>query len=244
MDTYALDVETPEIRDEPVPSGGSYFSNYHKYYFKIDKNGNVNVKSIMINHTSGHPPQSYPIKEELVITDNIHIPDYLLDGIKYHISMLTGHYVYRSHYLILINLISHYKKSLKEQVENPQNIRDLTINTYKEEIKRLKWEIESKNNIISEKDKSLSNKVVAETKLVQDLRAENTELYELVARLKGKETPKTSSNSWYSYSREPEYKNTLSTCWSNPGGATICTQSNAQNSMVYNESSGIYEPGY
>jgi hypothetical protein len=242
MDSYVLDVETPQIRDVP-PDGVTCWSNWYKYYFKIDKNGNVNVKSIIINCTSGHPPQSSPIYEVLNITDNIPIPDYLLDGIKYYISNLTGQ-VYRSHCELLINLISQFKKSLKDQVENPENSRDLTINTYKEQIKSLKREIESKKNIITEQNEAMSKKVEAETKLVQDLRAENKELYELVARLKGKESQKTTTNSWYSYSREPEYKSTLSTCWSNPGGATICTQSNAQNSMVYNESSGIYEPGY
>ena len=35
----------------------------------------------------------------------------------------------------------------------------------------------------------------------------------------------------------------LNGCWHNPGGATICTPSNAMNSMVYNSHSGIYSPG-
>jgi len=246
MDTYVLDVETPEIRDEPIPLMGSTYYNSNKYYFKIDKNGNVNVKSIMINHTCGHPSQSYPIYEELNITDNIPIPDYLLDIIKYYTSTLKGHYVYRSHYSMVIGLVIQFKKSLKEQSENPENSRDHIINNYKEQVKNLKREIESKKNIITEMEKSLSKKVETETKLVQDLREENRELYELVATLR-KEKDITSYTGFDKKSNgfAKVYPfDSLSNCWSNPGGATICTQSNAQNSMVYNESSGIYEPGY
>jgi hypothetical protein len=216
------------------------------YDFKINKKGNVYVKKGCDHFRCDQP---IPSSELFSIIDNIPVPEYIIEKIKTiiktHIGCGKGNSACREEKMLMFfDTVKYFKEYIKEQLENPHITRGHIINTYQEEIKRLKWEIESKNNIISEKDKSLSKKVVAETKLVQDLREENRELYELVARLKGKETPKTPSNSWYSYSREPEYKNTLSTCLSNPGGATICTQSNAQNSMVYNESSGNYEPGY
>lgn len=229
-----------------VSSFGACSGNIFTYDLKIDKKGNVYIKQGGAHFRDPQPVASH---ELFSIIDNIPIPESIIEKIKNiiktHIGETKGNGACRKEKMdMFFDTVKYFKEYIKEQSENPQNSRDQTINTYKEQIKSLKWEIESKNNIISEKDKSLSNKVVSETKLVQDLRAENKELYELVARLKGKDSPKTTTNSWYSYSREPEYKSTLSTCWSNPGGATICTQSNAQNSMVYNESSGIYEPGY
>jgi hypothetical protein len=227
-----------------VSSAGACGGNIFTYDLKIDTKGNVYIKQGCAHFSD---PQPLATRELFSIIDNIPIPESIIEKIKNmiktHIGKTDGNGACRQEKMAMFfDTVKYFKEYIKEQVGNPQNVRGHIINIYNEEIRRLKHEVYSKNDTI--KEYVNSNKVVEETKLVQDLRAENTELYELVARLKGKETPKTSSNSWYSYSREPEYKSSLSTCWSNPGGATICTQSNAQNSMVYNESSGIYEPGY
>jgi hypothetical protein len=227
-----------------VSSFGACSGNIFTYDLKIDTKGNVYIKQGGAHFRDPQPVASH---ELFSIIDNIPIPEGIIEKIKNiiktHIGETKGNGACRKEKMdMFFDTVKYFKEYIKEQVENPQNIRGHIINIYNEEIRRLQKEVYSKNDTI--KEYVNSNKVVSETKLVQDLRAENKELYELVARLKGKESPKTTTNSWYSYSREPEYKSTLSTCWSNPGGATICTQSNAQNSMVYNESSGIYEPGY
>lgn len=49
------------------------------------------------------------------------------------------------------------------------------------------------------------------------------------------------SKSYLEYKPAQYEPRTLNNCWHNPGGASICTQSNAMNPMVYNPASGIYE---
>jgi hypothetical protein len=135
----------------------------------------------------------------------------------------------------VIGSIKICKQKIKEDLGRGQDIRLQTDKRRRdallEEIKLLENQLE----IARQTDESKRNDLIRDN---QKLKAENNELWESV-RKKNEDTREKKPISHVSYYQR---QFTVQDRWHNPGGSDICTPSNAQNSMVYNEYTGIYAP--
>jgi len=240
MASYVLDFVTGEYRDSPSHQGCYAYSMY-KYYFKIDTRGNVNIKEQSISVCSGHPSQYHSPNDILVINDNISIPSYLIDTLK---SLITYNFsnnsssIYRCHWTCIIETIKQLKQTLKELENTPKetNIKIKLDNSI------------IKNEIFEQKVKDLEQKIenlqTAYFDTLQDdkkIKEENKLLKEKILKLES-EIKNRKDVVYVKVTSENPQPQSLKYCWENPGGGAIYTRSNATNRMVYNETSGIYEP--
>ena len=125
MTTYVLDITTKPCRDSP-PSQGCYAYSMHKYDFKIDINGNVNIKLQHISCCSGHPHQEHLPTEVLVINDNIPIPSYLIYSLKRLISQEINNF-YNCHWNSIIETIRQIKINYVTEIQT-ENIEHNRLN--------------------------------------------------------------------------------------------------------------------
>jgi hypothetical protein len=248
MTEYVLEVINDLLRPPPPYDCGG---GAQKLYIKIDKNGNVDIKSQHISICSGHPNQYCAISDVLIINDDIPIPNYIITMLKELLPSTACQYtkLYQDHYNNVISCIKILKKELKALAFNPQNEKDIKI--------QLKYST-TQNGILKEeiigmeqKIKNIQTSYFDTLKDNEKIKEENKQLLAKIEELKNNTTikppnTKKGNNTSISYSNnkieQPPRIHSLQNCWSNPGGATIYTQSNAQNKMVYNEDSGIYEP--
>lgn len=236
MTEYVLEIINDLLRPPPpYDCAGSA----EKLYIKIDKNGNVEIKAQGISICSGHPNQYYEIRDVLIINDNIPIPNYIINMLKVLLPSTSCNYtgLYRQHYHNVIESIKIIKRELEELCCNPQNITDIKM--------KLEYSI-TENNILKKEIKNMKSKIkniqTSYFDILNDnekLKKENIELLEYISELKHKKNSMPKKNCIHDNNTP---SNNLSNCWNNPGGATIYTKSNASNRMVYNETSGIYEP--
>lgn len=137
------------------------------------------------------------------------------------------------------------RNTLNKTTEKIQNIQTDYDNTLKNNTK-----INTENTELREQIRKLKEEITKTktefTQKIQKLESDNRFMKNM---RNGKK--ETTSNQFIltnnnTYTSKPIYttqKSNLDDCWSNTGGTTIYTKPNAQNRMVYNETSGIYEPG-
>jgi hypothetical protein len=235
MTTYILDFVTGEYRDAPSHQGCFAFTMY-KYYFNINKRGNVKIKEQNIFVCSGHPNEHGVVKDILVINDNIPIPSYLIETLK---TLITYNFIhnsssiYRCHWICIIETIKQLKQSLKELTENPQketNIQILLDNSI------VKNEILEKQ--LKDTEQKIENLQTAYFDTLQDnkkIKEENKLLKDKILKLESE----IRNRKDIVYINGPEPQTLFSYCG---GGSNSGTMSNAQNRMLYNDIKGIYEP--
>ena len=307
MTEYVLEIVNDLLRGTPpYDCAGSA----EKLYIKIDKNGNVDIKSQNISICSGHPNEYYQIRDVLVINDNIPIPDHIINMLKQLLPSNGCQYtqLYRSHYYNVIECIKILKAELHELAHNPSpeiynetkfkmimtknkilekefsemEERNTHLETNCDTALKDNRKIKQENIELQEKIKKLDNELRelrrtiapkptilfgggssrreqkqeprqmtcdATLKDNAKIKRENAELREKMTKLDEELritiAPKPTilfggGSSRREQKQEP--RQNLRDCWSNPGGATVFTQSNAQNRMVYNPDTGIYAP--
>jgi hypothetical protein len=253
MSEYVLDVVNDMLRPPPPYDCAS---NAVKMYIKIDNHGNVEIKQQGISICSGHPNQYCQINDVLIINDNIPIPDYIIEILKVLLPSTGCQYtkLYIEHYQNVISCIKILKEQLKKNVRNPENEKDVLL--------KLKYST-TKNEMLEKELREMENKIkniqTSYFDMLKDnekLKEENKSLHEEVVLLRDKnkllvekkynkyENKIIDRSMNYSYHNERTPPKTLHNCWTNPGGATIYTTERAANKMVYNDETGIYEPGY
>lgn len=255
MTEYVIDIVNDLLRDPPpYHCAGSA----EKLYIKIDKNGNVDIKSQRISICSGHPNEYCQIQDVLVINDNIPIPDHIINMLKQLLSSKGCQYtqLYRSHYYNVIECIKILKAELHELTHNPSsselyNKTQIKMIITKNKILEKEFaEMEQRNSHL---ETTCDTALKDNQKIKQEnIEQENIELQEKIKKLDNelRELRRTiapkptilfgGGSSRREQKQEP--RQNLRHCWSNPGGATVFTQSNAQNRMVYNPDTGIYAP--
>jgi len=252
MSEYVLDVVNDMLRPPPPYDCAS---NAVKMYIKIDKYGNVDIKQQGISICSGHPNQYCQINDVLIINDNIPIPDYVIEILKVLLPSTGCQYtkLYMEHYQNVISCIKILKEQLKKNVRNLENEKDVLL--------KLKYST-TKNEMLEKELREMENKIkniqTSYFDMLKDnekLKKENKSLDEEVVLLRDKnkllvekkynkyERKIIDRSMNYSYHNERTPPKTLHNCWTNPGGATIYTTECAANKMVYNNETGIYEPG-
>ena len=252
MTEYVLNVECKEVK-----MGPDYSHISTTLFFQIDVHGNVTIKKQCYDVPSYNNPNtgSFAPQDIFILHDNIPIPKYMIEVFKQLLPVGAASrysHIYWPHYLSVIESIKICKQKIKEDLEqdleqDKQKIkedpllkserrrRDLLL----EEIKQLETQLESARHA------SKCNDLIRDN---EKLKTENKELWESIERKKNESTGEKKKPSepvsYYQRHFQRQFKPTvMSHGWHNPGGADICTPSNAQNSMVYNASTGIYEPG-
>jgi hypothetical protein len=172
---YILDYEMKEnVRDSD-----SQCSNDTKFLFKIDKNGNVDIKRQIIILNTGRSNEYKDIENYLSIRDNIPIPFYLIEFLKKLIirPAYDGGYgrLYSSYWYIIIDAIKQLKISLKEHLNNTDYITDIET----------KLNITTNKNVILETQiKEIEQKVKNIETLYFDTLKDNEKLKEEIVLLK------------------------------------------------------------
>jgi len=225
-------------------SAGSCWGINYTHEFIIDTNGNVFVKQSEVNYTDPAPP---PTKELFSIIDNIKIPDYIIDLLN-HLIKGCPKYSYRDgvgggrgngacryeKVEMFFEIVKQVKKSIKEMTTNPQNQEDIK--------NQLEFTI-TKNELIEtqllEMDKKIKNIQTAYFDALKDnekIKDENILLKEQINTLENKikNTPPTT------YIKVP-HDNIPTSFECAEGFGSSYTRSNAQNRMVFNKNTGIYE---
>jgi hypothetical protein len=254
--TYLINYETQPALHTPN-SFGSYAYNMSKYWFKIDTKGNINIKTQNICVCSMQPNTYSTPTDELVINDNIPIPEYIIKTLKSLIENHDTNY-YSCHWQCIINTIKTLKDELKIISNNPKKSDIQTLIEFYQSEKQKNKIMETNLTEANKKIKDLQTYSDNTLKKYEELKKENIKFNEYKQKIEQEksqqsalkykerklEQEKKSTEIPWLRVRENEYKSShnLSNCWSNPGGATIYTQSNAQNTMVYNEATGIYQP--
>jgi len=158
MTTYILDLKTNNhiVNEHNGPLPLIYDANrsYVEYYFKIDNNGNVNISKFQ-KMQDGRPYRYQGgIEQVLKINDNVPIPDYFIDIIKFLINPTTiediKHYeqtknhwetsikaeiqrisdgknsqLTERYWEIVVNIIKRIKENVKKIIEQPQDNLDI-----------------------------------------------------------------------------------------------------------------------
>lgn len=245
MTDYALDVVNDVLRRANDQQGPIC-----KLYIKIDKNGNVDIKCQTIDRCNGRPDQYLKIYDLLIINDNIHIPDYIIDMLRKLLPSTACHYtgLYMEHYENVIESIRMLKVLLRDLARNPQNTSDIKMQLECEIRKNsiLEKEIIRMEKEITDMESKIKNIQTLYLNILNDnekLKKENSELYETIVKFKYGQNYRPNEKFIDCPIDYTQSKN-LSDCWSNPGGASVYTKSNGSCTMVYNEDTGIYEPGY
>ena len=236
MTEYVLNVECKEVKMDPTYSNIST-----TLFFQIDVHGNVTIKKQCYDVPSYNNPNpgSFAPEDIFILHDNIPIPKYMIEVFKQLLPVGSSRYshLYWPHYLSVIESIKICKQKIKEDLEQDPRLeserrrRDVLL----EEIKRLENQLESARQA----DATKRNDLIRDN---EKLKTENKELWESIER-KNESTGEKKKPSEPVYYQRQFKPSVMSHGWHNPGGADICTPSNAQNSMVYNASTGIYEPG-
>ena len=169
MTTYVLDITTRQYR--MTPPTGSCCSNHIKFYFKIDTNGNVNIKEQRIFSSSGYASDVSAPCDTLIINDNIPIPSNLIEILKNLINNCSDDFYY-SHWMSIIETIKGLKQSLKEEnnkiidqiksLTNDNNQLKKQINNTKEELSNFMIENKKliyKNNKLTDENSDLKYKI-------------------------------------------------------------------------------------
>lgn len=244
MSEYVVDILTQFYRLHPAD--GSCGSSWKQYMIKIDNKGNVVISQNFMNTCSGHSPTYSGFGKILEINDNIPIPTYLISIIK---QMFTSTYqktrignyshLYNDHWEIIIDTLKLLKQEIKQITENPQNILDINnqLETY---ITKFKLQ-EEMNSTLENKIENIQKAYFDTLNDNKKLKDESKILKEQITRLEN-EIKNRKDIVYINVPYENLEPKSLKNCWSNPGGATIYTKPNASNKMVYNETSGIYEP--
>jgi len=100
-----------------------YEGQYKIFLFKIDKYGNIDIKSQNFSGLGG--TQFGVFHTELVINDNIPIPNYLIETIQKLLHPVVELELYAVYYDNAIKVIKQIKESLKELSDNPQSKKDI-----------------------------------------------------------------------------------------------------------------------
>lgn len=154
MTTYLLDFKTNNHIVGPCRYEYDQNRTTVEYYFKIDINGNINISKFHKCHDGRPIRQGGGIEQVLTINDNIKIPDYFIDIIKFLINPITNQDIKifkrneslammgtmsdlnniscgnnlqltERYWEIVVDTITKIKEQVKEIVENPQCSLDL-----------------------------------------------------------------------------------------------------------------------
>jgi len=219
-------------------TAGACWGENYRFEFIIDKNSNVFVKIGQRNYIDPTPP---PTKEYFSIVDNIKLPDYIIELLNHlikhnKIGEGSGNTACRLEKVeLFFEIIKQVKKSIKEMTTNPQNQEDIknqlefTIN--KNEV------IEKQLLEMEQKIKNIQTAYFDTLKDNENLKDENRLLKERINTLENKikNTPPTTFI-------KVSHDDTPSDFSYSGGNSYSYTKSNAQNRMVYNKNTGIYEP--
>jgi hypothetical protein len=218
-------------------SAGACWGKNYTFEFIIDKNSNVFVKIGQRNYIDPTPP---PTKEYFSIVDNIKLPDYIIELLNHlikhnKIGEGSGNTACRLEKVeMFFEIVKQVKKSIKEMTTNPQNQEDIK--------NQLEFTI-TKNELIEtqllEMDKKIKNIQTAYFDALKDnekIKDENILLKEQINTLENKikNTPPTT------YIKVP-HDNIPTSFECAEGFGSSYTRSNAQNRMVFNKNTGIYE---
>jgi Txe/YoeB family toxin of Txe-Axe toxin-antitoxin module len=226
-----------------VATAGACWGTNYTHEFIIDTNGNVFVKEGQTHYSNPTPP---PTKELFSIIDNIKLPDYIIDLLNHLIKGNapkcnpsngvgggSGNTACRHERVAMFfEIVKQVKKSIKEITLNPQNQEDIK---YQLEFTITKNELIEKQLLeMEQKIKNIQTAYFDTLKDNEKLQDEHKLLKEQIIKLENtiKNTPPTT------YIKVP-YDTPPSTTFGYSGWGT---KSNAQNRMVYNKNTGIYEP--
>ena len=214
-----------------VSTAGACWGRNYTHEFIIDTNGNVFVKVGQTHYSNPTPP---PTEELFSIIDNIKLPDYIIDLLNHLIKGNapkcnpsngvgegSGNTACRHERVVMFfEIVKQVKKSIKEMTMNPQN----------QEQEDIKYQLE----FTRQKIKNIQTAYFDTLNDDKKIKEENKLLKEQINKLENtiKNTPPTT------YIKVP-YDTPPSTTFGYSGWGT---KSNAQNSMVYNKNTGIYEP--
>jgi hypothetical protein len=182
-----MDYEITELlyATDFMVNGAVAWGNIYSYSFQIDKNGNIIVKC-GYNYYDG--PQPHPIKLLFEIIDNIKIPGYIIELYKYiiktHLAPNThinppGKCACRLEKMeLFFEIVKNLKKSIKNIVDNPQNVVDIhqqidffknkniilevelqKMNTKIENIQKVYFDTLNDNKILNDENKLLKKKI-------------------------------------------------------------------------------------
>jgi len=211
-------------------------TNRTAFLFKIDKYGNVDIKSQHMTGGLGGTMMS-KFQTQLFINDNIQMPTYLIETVKTMINP-TSDYLFASYFINVIQVIKQLKTSLKELSNNPQNAKDMKT--------QLEFSL-NKNELLETQLAEMEQKIKNIQTAYFDTLRDNDKLKEEIVRLKEKnknietELKNKKDTVYVNVPVENPKPRSLRDAFHNPGGATIYTKSNAANRMVYNEDTELWE---
>ena len=219
-------------------SAGACWGENYTFEFIIDKNSNVFVKEGQTHYSNPTPP---PTRELFSIIDNIKLPDYIIDLLNHLIKeggvcIGSGNTACRLEIIrLFFEIVKQVKKSIKEMTTNPQNQEDI-----KNQLEFTITKNELIENQLLEMEKKIKNIQTAYFDTLKDnekIKDENILLKEQINTLENKikNTPPTT------YIKVP-HDNIPTSFECAEGFGSSYTKSNAQNRMVYNKNTGIYEP--
>jgi len=235
MSEYVIDYETPNM---PI-NNPAYNNGWVTYWFKIHKHGNIEITSQRSSCIPNQGTQFCKPERQLLIEDNIPIPNYLIEMLKTLINTNGNeHYLYHYHWEIVLNTIKQLKTSLKELSNNPQDAKDTKT--------QLEFSL-NKNELLETQLTEMENKIKNIQTVYFDTLKDNEKLKEEINRLKEKnknlenELKNKKDTVYVNVPVENPKPRSLRDAFHNPGGATIYTKSNAANRMVYNEDTELWE---
>jgi hypothetical protein len=231
MSEYVIDYETGNTQQE---YGSQSMFNSH---IKIDKYGNVNIKCQDVYQQQNAGITYYPWYEVLSINDNIPFPSYFENILKTIIN--NKRLPYYAGWNYIIDLIKLFKNNIKELSNNPQDVKDTKT--------RLEFSL-NKNELLETQLTEMEQKLKNIQTAYFDTLKDNEKLKEEINRLKEKnknienELKNKKDTIYVNVPVENPKPISLKNAFHNPGGATIYTNSNAANRMVYNEDTEVWEP--
>jgi hypothetical protein len=238
MSEYVIDYETPNMPNDHSCNHGA--SGWVTYWFKIHKHGNIEITQQRSTSIPNQGTQFCRPERQLLIEDNIPIPNYLIEMLKTLITTnwQNQHYLYHYHWDIVLNTIKQLKTSLKELSNNPQDAKDTKT--------QLEFSL-NKNELLETQLTEMEQKIKNIQTVYFDTLKDNEKLKEEINRLKEKnknlenELKNKKDTVYVNVPVENPKPRSLRDAFHNPGGATIYTKSNAANRMVYNEDTELWE---
>ena len=216
-----------------ISTAGCCWGYIWSYHFQIDKNGNINVK---YGNTNYREPQPQPNNLLFEITDNIAVPDYIIDLYKYLIKthLVTqnplGNTACRYEKMeMFFEIVKHLKTSIRYlSYDNDQQTKNKSfLNTRIENIKKIQINTLNNNELLKDENKLLKEKI---QQLEKNIKEQKPKTIYAPYIFKEQQTKST-------YVKPPifreQYTNSINTG----------TLPNATNIMVLNNFTGIYEPG-
>jgi len=222
-------------------AGGCWGTNF-TYEFSIDMNGNVFVKQGTAHYSD---PQPLPTQDYFTIVDNIKMPKYIIDLLhhlteKAGIGAGTGNVACRYEIVqLFFEIVQQIKASIKEMTSNPQNQGEI-----QEQMESMIRKNESMESQLLEMQQKIKNIQTAYFDILKDnetISQENNVLREKVKMLEDK--IKTAASPAAAVTRRlTSLYSEKKVSRNNYSSSKTHTKSNAQNRMIYNETTGIYEP--